>query len=86
MLTEEAMTKTFYAALLSCSLLVLAGCDQIESSTKQVVNAAADTARQAIDETHQAATKALDQARQELSVQEPPPSSAETENTSDKEI
>ncbi|PAB37567.1 hypothetical protein CC205_05730 [Pseudomonas savastanoi pv. nerii] len=67
------MNKTLYAALLGCSLLVMAGCDQIESSTKHVVNAAADTAKQAIDE-----------AKQEFSVQQPPQSSAETENTTDK--
>ncbi|KPX59073.1 putative Lipoprotein [Pseudomonas amygdali pv. hibisci] len=84
MLNEEAMNKTLYAALLGCSLLVMSGCDQIESSTKHVVNAAADTAKQAIDETHQAATKAIDEAKQELSVQQPPQSSAETENTTDK--
>ncbi|KPX22965.1 putative Lipoprotein [Pseudomonas amygdali pv. morsprunorum] len=84
MLTEEAMNKPLYAALLGCSLLVMAGCDQIESSTKHVVNAAADTAKQAIDETHQAATKAIDEAKQELSVQQPPQSSAETESKTDK--
>ncbi|KPZ12594.1 putative lipoprotein [Pseudomonas amygdali pv. ulmi] len=84
MLNEEAMNKTLYAGLLGCSLLVMAGCDQIESSTKHVVNAAADTAKQAIDETHQAATKAIDEAKQELSVQQPPQNSAETENTTDK--
>ncbi|EFW80640.1 hypothetical protein [Pseudomonas savastanoi] len=80
------MNKTLYAALLGCSLLAMAmaGCDQIESSTKHVVNAAADTAKQAIDETHQAATEAIDEAKQELSVQQPPQSSAETENTTDK--
>ncbi|MDU8497776.1 hypothetical protein RYB01_01085 [Pseudomonas syringae] len=78
------MNKTLYAALLGCSLLVMAGCDQIESSTKQVVNAATDTAKKAIDDTHQAATKAIDEAKQELSVQEPPQSSAETEKTTDK--
>ncbi|RMR57496.1 putative Lipoprotein [Pseudomonas syringae pv. actinidiae] len=84
MLTEEAMNKPLYAALLGCSLLVMAGCDQIESSTKHVVNAAADAEKQAIDETHQAATKAIDEAKQELSVQQPPQSSAETESKTDK--
>lgn len=78
------MNKPLYAALLGCSLLVMAGCDQIESSTKHVVNAAADTAKQAIDETHQTATKVIDEAKQELSVQQPPQSSAETESKTDK--
>ncbi|KTB93227.1 hypothetical protein AO073_05145 [Pseudomonas syringae ICMP 11293] len=80
------MNKALYAVLLSGSLLVVAGCDQLESSTKQVVNAAADSAKQVVDDTHKVATQALDEARQELSLQEPPPNSAETENTSDKEI
>ncbi|WP_455809009.1 hypothetical protein [Pseudomonas koreensis] len=80
------MNKALYAVLLSGSLLVVAGCDQLESSTKQMVNAAADSAKQVVDDTHKAATQALDEARQELSLQEPPPNSAETENTSDKEI
>ncbi|KPX61923.1 Uncharacterized protein ALO39_05465 [Pseudomonas syringae pv. lapsa] len=85
-LIEEPMNKVLYAVLLSGSLLVAAGCDQLESSTKHVVNAAADSAKQVVDDTHKAATQALDEARQELSLQEPPPNSAETENTSDKEI
>ncbi|UQW72114.1 hypothetical protein [Pseudomonas avellanae] len=75
------MNKSIYAALLSCSLLVMAGCDQIESSTKQVLGTAANTAKQAIDDTHQAATQALDEAKQELSGQEPTQSSAETEKS-----
>ncbi|WP_024641992.1 hypothetical protein [Pseudomonas syringae] len=80
------MNKALYAVLLSGSLLVVAGGDQLESSTKHVVNAAADSAKQVVDDTHKAATQALDDARQELSLQESPPNSAETENTSDKEI
>ncbi|QHF03607.1 MULTISPECIES: hypothetical protein [Pseudomonas syringae group] len=80
------MNKSFYAVLLSGSLLVMAGCDQIESSSKHVLDKAADSARQAIDDTHQAATKALDEAKRELSVQEPAPSSAESESKSGKEI
>ncbi|KZL39300.1 lipoprotein [Pseudomonas syringae pv. syringae] len=80
------MNKVLYAVLLSGSLLVAAGCDQLESSTKHVANAAADSAKKVVDDTHKAATQALDEARQELSLQESPPNSAETENTSDKEI
>ncbi|MCI3945406.1 hypothetical protein BW686_04965 [Pseudomonas syringae] len=80
------MNKPMCAVLLSCSLLVMAGCDQIESSTKQVLDTAANTAKQAVDDTHKAATKALEETRQELSVLESPPSSADTEKKSDKEI
>ncbi|SHM52584.1 hypothetical protein SAMN05216593_101351 [Pseudomonas asturiensis] len=80
------MKKSFYAVLLGGSLLVMAGCDQIESSSKQVLDKAADSARQAIDETHQAATKALDEAKRELSVLEPASGSAESESKPGKEI
>ncbi|KTB81712.1 hypothetical protein [Pseudomonas syringae] len=80
------MKTSIYAVLLSGSLLVMAGCDQIESSGKRALDAAADTAKQTIEETHQAANKALDEAKQELSILETPPNKAETESKSDKEI
>jgi uncharacterized cupredoxin-like copper-binding protein len=54
--------------LLAASLLVVAGCDQVESSSRQLLDATAKSAKQAIDDTHQAANKALDDAKQELSV------------------
>ncbi|MCJ8178811.1 hypothetical protein MRS45_22190 [Pseudomonas viridiflava] len=80
------MKKSFYAVLLTGSLLVMAGCDQIESSSKQMLNTAADSAKKAIDETHQAASKAVEEAKRELSVLEPTPSPAEPESKSGKEI
>ncbi|MEQ4315617.1 hypothetical protein ABNM01_13215 [Pseudomonas syringae] len=80
------MNKSICAAFLSCSLVVIAGCDQIESSTKQVLDTAANTAKQAVDDTHKAATQLLDEAEQELSVLEPLPGLAENDKKSDKEI
>jgi len=80
------MNTPVYAVLLACSLAVMAGCDQIESSSKQMLDTAANSAKQAIDDTHQAATKVLDEARQELSVLEPAQSSDKKESKSDKEI
>ncbi|CAM3083010.1 hypothetical protein BZK31_00815 [Pseudomonas floridensis] len=80
------MKKSFCAVLLTASLLVMAGCDQIESSSKQMLDTAAESARQAIDDTHQAATKALDETKRELSVLEAPQSSAESDSKSGKDI
>ena len=80
------MKKSFYAVLLTGSLLVMAGCDQIESSSKQMLNTAADSAKKAIDDTHQAASKAVEEAKRKLSVLEPAPSPAESESKSGKEI
>ena len=80
------MKKSFYAVLLTGSLLVMAGCDQIESSSKQMLNTAADSPKKAIDDTHQAASKAVEEAKRELSVLEPAPSPAESESKSGKEI
>ncbi|AHG41461.1 hypothetical protein N018_15190 [Pseudomonas syringae CC1557] len=80
------MKTSIYAVLLSGSLLVVAGCDQIESSTKRALDSAAEAAKQTIEETHQAANNALDEARQELSILEAPPNKAETESKSHKEI
>ncbi|WP_448724740.1 hypothetical protein [Pseudomonas farris] len=49
-------------ALLIASLLVLAGCDQAEKSAQQLMGKAAETAKQAIDDTHKAAEQALSDA------------------------
>ncbi|WNW10487.1 hypothetical protein RRX38_04750 [Pseudomonas sp. DTU_2021_1001937_2_SI_NGA_ILE_001] len=65
------MKSALYIALLAGSLVVVSGCDQVESSGKQLLDTAAESARQAVDDTHKAATKALEDARQELSVLEP---------------
>lgn len=68
------MKRSLCAALFSVSLLTLAGCDQIENSGKQVLGAATDSAKKAIDQavtdTHKAATQALDDAKQQLSTLE----------------
>ena len=49
-------------ALLIASLLVLAGCDQAEKSAQQLMGKAAETAKQAIDDTHKAAEQAISDA------------------------
>ena len=71
-MNEEAMKSPIYAALvLTCSVFVMSGCDQVETTGKQMLDTAASSARQAIDDTHKAATEALEDARQELSIAEP---------------
>ncbi len=50
------------ASLLALSALLLTGCDQAEKSAHQLMGKAAETARQAIDDTHKAAEKALSDA------------------------
>ncbi|GFM81193.1 lipoprotein [Pseudomonas cichorii] len=80
------MIKPIYAALLTCSLVVMAGCDQVETSTKQILDTAANTAKQAIDDTHEAATKALEDTRKDLSVLEPRKQPESPEEKSGKEI
>jgi len=69
------MIKPLRIALFTLPLLFLAGCDQVETSTKQLLNTAADSAKQAIDDTQKAATKALDDAKQDLSLALPKPES-----------
>lgn len=49
-------------ALLIASLVVLAGCDQAEKSAQQLMGKAAETAKQAIDDTHKAAEQAISDA------------------------
>jgi hypothetical protein len=65
------MKSPICASLLALSLLALAGCDQLETSSKQVLSAATQSAKQAIDDTHKAATQALDDAKTQLSTLEP---------------
>lgn len=50
------------ASLLALSALLLTGCDQAEKSARQLMGKAAETARQAIDDTHKAAEQALSDA------------------------
>ena len=49
-------------ALLVASFLLLAGCDQAEKSAQQLMGKAAETAKQAIDDTHKAAEQAISDA------------------------
>lgn len=49
-------------ALLAASLLLLAGCEQAEKSAQQLMGKAAESAKQAIDDTHKAAEQALSDA------------------------
>jgi vacuolar-type H+-ATPase subunit H len=49
-------------ALLIASLLILSGCDQAEKSAQQLMGKAAESAKQAIDNTHKAAEQALSDA------------------------
>ncbi|WP_122318292.1 hypothetical protein [Pseudomonas cichorii] len=80
------MIKPIYAALLTCSLVVMAGCDQVETSTKQMLDTAANSAKQAIDDTHKAATDALEDTRKDLSILEPKKQPEPSEEKSGKEI
>ncbi|VVN17891.1 hypothetical protein PS662_04194 [Pseudomonas fluorescens] len=54
--------KLTTTALLITSLLLLAGCDQAEKSAQQLMGKAAETAKQAIDDTHKAAEQAISDA------------------------
>ena len=73
------MIKPIFAALILLPLLAVTGCDQIETSSKQLLSTAADSAKKAIDDTHKAATNALDDAKQDLSMAQP-----ESEKKTDK--
>lgn len=54
------------ASLLTLSVFALSGCDQVEKSAQQLMGKAAETAKQAIDDTHKAAEQALSDATQGL--------------------
>ncbi|KAF2406811.1 hypothetical protein SAMN04490179_4651 [Pseudomonas antarctica] len=54
------------ALLLTLSLVVITGCDQVEKSAQQVLGKATESAKQAIDDTHKAAEQALSEATQGL--------------------
>ena len=74
-------------ALLITSLLVLAGCDQAEKSAQQLMGAAAESAKQAIDDTHKAAEQALSEAPGGLiSKKESSEKEAEKSESSSQEI
>ncbi|MFJ7795025.1 hypothetical protein [Pseudomonas sp. NPDC096950] len=79
--------KLTATALLITSLLVLTGCDQAEKSAQQLMGKATETAKQAIDDTHKAAEKALSDATGGLiSKKEQPTEDKEKRESSSQEI
>ncbi len=74
-------------AFLITSLLVLAGCEQAEKSAQQLMGAAAETAKQAIDDTHKAAEQAISEATGGLiSKKEPSAEEKRERESSSQEI
>lgn len=79
--------KLTATALLITSLLVLSGCDQAEKSAQQLMGKAAETAKQAIDDTHKAAEQAISDATGGLiSKKEPSDKDSEKTESSSQEI
>jgi vacuolar-type H+-ATPase subunit H len=79
--------KFMASAVVITSLLVLAGCDQAEKSAQQLMGKAAETAKQAIDDTHKAAEQALSDATGGLiSKKEQPAEEKEKKESSSREI
>ncbi|MDI2144870.1 MULTISPECIES: hypothetical protein [unclassified Pseudomonas] len=74
-------------ALMLTSLLLMAGCDQAEKSAQQLMGKAAESAKQAIDDTHKAAEQALSDATGDLiGKKESSEKDAEKSESSSKEI
>lgn len=48
--------------VLALALFAMSGCDQAEKSAQQMLNQAAESAKQAIDDTNKAAQQALSEA------------------------
>lgn len=79
--------KLTATALLITSLLVLTGCDQAEKSAQQLMGKAAETAKQAIDDTHKAAEAAISDATGGLiSKKEQPAEDKEKKESSSQDI
>jgi len=79
--------KFMAPAIVITSLLVLAGCDQAEKSAQQLMGKAAETAKQAIDDTHKAAEAAISDATGGLiSKKEQPTEDKETKQSSSQDI
>ncbi|MDI2590931.1 hypothetical protein NYP20_18690 [Pseudomonas sp. N3-W] len=79
--------KFMAPAIVITSLLVLAGCDQAEKSAQQLMGKAAETAKQAIDDTHKAAEAAISDATGGLiSKKEQPAEDKETKQSSSQDI
>jgi PBP1b-binding outer membrane lipoprotein LpoB len=60
--SEMNMKKAGALALVAAGLLLLGGCDQAEKAAQQMLSKTAETAKQAIDDTHKAAEQALSEA------------------------
>ncbi|MBT2296034.1 hypothetical protein [Pseudomonas fluorescens] len=72
-----------FAALLAVSSIALVGCEQAEKSAQQLMGQAAETAKQAIDDTHKAAEQAISEATGGLiSPKKKPADEAEESETS----
>jgi vacuolar-type H+-ATPase subunit H len=79
--------KYAFPVLMFTSLLVLAGCDQAEKSAQQLMGKAAESAKQAIDDTHKAAEQALSEATGGLNEKkEAPEKDTQTSESSSKTI
>ncbi|MFW0889692.1 MAG: hypothetical protein ACNJA3_18175 [Pseudomonas rhizophila] len=75
------------AALLAVSSIALVGCEQAEKSAQQLMGQAAETAKQAIDDTHKAAEQAISEATGGLiSPKKQPADEAEESETSTQTI
>ncbi|AVU76408.1 hypothetical protein FHJ31_13190 [Pseudomonas sp. Fig-3] len=75
------------AALLAVSSIALVGCEQAEKSAQQLMGQAAETAKQAIDDTHKAAEQAISEATGGLiSPKKKPADEAEESETSTQTI
>ncbi|SFH14497.1 hypothetical protein [Pseudomonas sp. NFACC45] len=75
------------AALLAVSSIALVGCEQAEKSAQQLMGQAAETAKQAIDDTHKAAEQAISEATGGLiSPKKKPAEEAEESETSTQTI
>lgn len=74
------------AALLATSALLLAGCDQAEKNAQQLMAQAAESAKQAIDDTHKAAEQALSDATGNLIGKKESDADDEKKHSSSQEI
>ncbi len=74
------------AALLTMSAMTLAGCEQAEKSAQQLMGQAAQTAKQAIDDTHKAAEQAISEATGGLISPKKPADEADETQTPTKTI
>ena len=64
--------KTTVAVLLATGLVLLSGCDHAEKAAQQMLSKTAESAKQAIDDTHKAAEQALSEATGGLIENEKP--------------